>query len=153
MLRPSHFLLFAKLSLIAGVSGCASMGFGYDEDALKQQVSFETRCPESQITVGEALDAGIGHTKFRINACGAEQRWDRFGTSYFPEGKGPMSMGAPTAAASAPAECQTHLQCKGGLVCPKGHCVAPVCIADAQCAAGQMCTLEGVCEPASGGAH
>jgi hypothetical protein len=73
------------------VAGCASMGFGYDEGALKKQVAFETRCPAERVKVNEALEAGTGHTKFRVDVCGQEQRWDRFGTSYFPEGKGPMA--------------------------------------------------------------
>lgn len=57
---------------------------------------------------------------------------------------------APTTApqvAPAPAACRTHLDCKGGLVCPRGQCVPPVCVADRDCAAGQLCSLEGTCEP------
>ena len=72
------------------VTACSSMGFGYSEGALKKQVAFETRCPPEKITVSDAMEAGVGHTKFRVNVCGQEQRWNRFGTSYFPEGKSPM---------------------------------------------------------------
>lgn len=50
--------------------------------------------------------------------------------------------------APAPAGCRTHLDCKGGLVCPRGQCVPAACVADRECAAGQFCSLEGMCEPA-----
>ena len=74
------------------IGGCKSMGFGYDEDALRKQVAFESKCPEEKIKVNEALESGTGHTKFRVDVCGKEQRWNRYGTSYFPEGKGPGGM-------------------------------------------------------------
>lgn len=50
-------------------------------------------------------------------------------------------------AAATPAACRSHLDCKAPLVCPNGQCVAPACIADSDCGAGKMCTLEGTCAP------
>jgi hypothetical protein len=47
-----------------------------------------------------------------------------------------------------PARCRSHLDCKAGLVCPSGECVAPACVADKDCPAGQGCSLEGQCERA-----
>ena len=82
-----------RLLVLLGVlasAACASMGFGYDEGALKKQVAFDTKCPADKVRVTEALEAGTGHTKFRLDVCGQEQRWNRFGTSYFAEGKSPM---------------------------------------------------------------
>jgi|HubBroStandDraft_2_1064218.scaffolds.fasta_scaffold340253_1 hypothetical protein len=74
----------------AGLAGCASMGFKYDEGALRKQVAFDTQCPQEKIQVVDAMEAGVGVTKFRLNVCGQEQKWNRMGTSYFAEGKGPM---------------------------------------------------------------
>jgi hypothetical protein len=71
-------------------AGCASMGFKYDEGALRKQVAFDTQCPPEKIQVVDALEAGVGVTKFRLNVCGQEQKWNRMGTSYFAEGKGPI---------------------------------------------------------------
>jgi hypothetical protein len=73
------------------VAGCASMGFKYDEGALKKQVAFDTQCPKEKIQVVDAMEAGIGVSKFRLNVCGQEQNWNRMGTSYFAEGKGPIA--------------------------------------------------------------
>ncbi|WP_437291127.1 hypothetical protein [Sorangium sp. So ce406] len=59
---------------------------------------------------------------------------------------------APVSLASgAPEEraCRSRLDCEGGLVCPKGRCVASACVADKDCSKGQPCTLEGVCAPAN----
>ena len=78
--------------VLGAVTGCKSMGFGYDEDALRKQGAFESKCPQEKIKVNEALESGTGHTKFRVDVCGKEQRWNRYGTSYFPEGKGPGGM-------------------------------------------------------------
>ncbi len=55
----------------------------------------------------------------------------------------PVSTSKP---APAPTSCRTHLDCKGGQVCPRGQCVAPSCVGDRDCGAGQFCSLEGVCE-------
>jgi hypothetical protein len=74
------------------LTGCATMGFKYDEGALKKQVAFDTQCPQEKIQVVDAMEAGIGVTKFRMNVCGQEQKWNRMGTSYFAEGKGPAGM-------------------------------------------------------------
>lgn len=48
---------------------------------------------------------------------------------------------------ATPAEktCRSHLDCKAGLVCPQGKCVAPSCTTDKQCGAGRWCSLEGSC--------
>lgn len=78
------------LMLVTSISGCVSMGFKYDESALKKQVAFETSCPVENIELIEAMEAGTGHTKFKLKVCGEEQKWNRFGTSYFAEGKSPM---------------------------------------------------------------
>jgi hypothetical protein len=85
-------LVSATLTLCFAAVGCSSMGFGYDPDALRKQVAFESKCPEEKIQINEALEAGTGHTKFRLDVCGKEQRWNRYGTSYFPEGKSPGGM-------------------------------------------------------------
>jgi hypothetical protein len=65
-------------------------------------------------------------------------------------GPAPVSTVAPPAnsgAVETPASCRSHIDCKAPLVCPKGQCVAPACIADKDCGAGKMCTLEGACAP------
>ena len=80
----------AMILTLAALPGCASYGFGYDREALREQVSFETRCPPGRIVVRDVLEAGRGHTKFRVEVCGKEERWNRYGASYFPEGKGPL---------------------------------------------------------------
>lgn len=56
----------------------------------------------------------------------------------------PIAAPAPSAAPNA---CRSHLDCKAGMVCPKGQCVAPSCVGDRECGAGRFCSLEGVCEP------
>lgn len=72
-------------------TGCATMGFSYDEDSLKESVAFENpECSAENIEIVRAMEAGTGHSKFVVNVCGEEQRWNRMGTSYFAEGKGPM---------------------------------------------------------------
>jgi len=85
--RTSTLCVVALGSL--ALFGCASMGFKYDEGALRKQVAFDTQCPQEKIQVVDAMEAGVGVTKFRINVCGQEQKWNRLGTSYFAEGKGP----------------------------------------------------------------
>ena len=85
--RTSAFSLVAVACL--ALTGCASMGFKYDEGALKKQVAFDTQCPQEKIQVVDAMEAGVGVSKFRLNVCGQEQKWNRMGTSYFAEGKGP----------------------------------------------------------------
>jgi hypothetical protein len=84
--------MLIAFALMMWTSGCATFGFKSDEDALKKQVAFEnTACPAEKIKVLRSLSAGVGHDKFEVDVCGTSQRWDRFGTSYFPEGKGPMA--------------------------------------------------------------
>jgi hypothetical protein len=66
-----------------------------------------------------------------------------------PEARPPVetSVSPPSASAAPSSEpCRTHLDCKGGLVCPRGQCVAPSCVADKDCGPGRFCSLEGVCE-------
>jgi len=75
----------------ASTTGCASMGFKYDEGALRKQVAFDTQCPPEKVQIVDAMEAGVGVTKFRLNVCGQEQKWNRMGTSYFAEGKGPVA--------------------------------------------------------------
>lgn len=85
-MKPVIFRL-AYLSIIfatLGFIGCTSMGFGYSEDELKKAVEFETECPRDDVKIVKAMDGGTGHTKFVVDACGTEQRWDRMGTSYVP---------------------------------------------------------------------
>ena len=77
---------------IVMLTGCAASGFKYDPDALRKAVVFETRCPPEKVQIVEAMEAGTGHTKFRLDVCGQPQKWNRFGTSYFPEGKSPMGI-------------------------------------------------------------
>jgi hypothetical protein len=52
---------------------------------------------------------------------------------------------APSPAPAKIASCKTHLECKGGLVCPAGECVKPACVADKECGRGRSCDAEGVC--------
>ncbi len=66
------------------------MGFGYSEAKLRDAVSFETDCPKDKVKVLEAHEDGVGHTKFKVDACGKKQRWNRYGAGYHMEGKGPM---------------------------------------------------------------
>lgn len=66
------------------------MGFDYSEDELKKAVEFETGCSQDEVEILDAMDGGTGHTKFKVDACGENQRWNRMGTSYFLEGKGPV---------------------------------------------------------------
>jgi hypothetical protein len=84
-------ILLAAVAGVVVVSGCASMGFHYDEGSLRKQVAFDTQCPPEKIKVIDAMEAGIGVTKFRLDVCGQEQKWNRMGTTYFAEGKGPMA--------------------------------------------------------------
>lgn len=68
-----------------------------------------------------------------------------------PKGQGCSLEGkceAPGAAPPKAPSCKSHIDCKGGLVCPKGECVKPACVADKDCPSGQGCSLEGQCEPA-----
>ena len=88
-LGRSMGLAIVGFGLVA-LAGCASMGFKYDEGALRKQVAFDTQCPPEKIQVVDAMEAGIGVTKFRLNVCGQEQKWNRMGTSYFAEGKAPV---------------------------------------------------------------
>jgi hypothetical protein len=81
----------AALAGLAAASGCATMGFSYDEGSLRKQVAFDTQCPQEKIKIVDAMEAGVGVTKFRLDVCGQEQKWNRMGTSYFAEGKGPMA--------------------------------------------------------------
>lgn len=88
--RSAVFTLASALLLCAG--GCATMGWKSDEDALKKAVAFEnTGCPVEKIKIVRSMEAGLGHDKFEVDACGSSQRWDRLGSSYFLEGKGPMA--------------------------------------------------------------
>ncbi len=87
--QPSAWLSATPI-VLSLLFGCTSMGFGWSEPKLKEAVSFETECPAQKVKVVEALEGGTGHTKFRLDVCGKEQRWNRYGASYFPEGKGPM---------------------------------------------------------------
>ncbi len=95
------------LAALLAASGCAtlgsSIGMSYDEGELKKSVAFETHCPEASVRVREAMEAGVGHSKFLLDVCGKDQRWVRLGTSYFAEGKTPMdSLGVPAAATPPP---------------------------------------------------
>jgi hypothetical protein len=76
---------------VVSATGCATMGFKYDEGSLRKQVAFDTQCPQEKIKVLDAMEAGVGVTKFRLDVCGQEQKWNRMGTSYFAEGKGPIA--------------------------------------------------------------
>ncbi len=87
MFAASLGLVACSLSL---VTGCASMGFGYSEAELKKAVAFETGCAQEKVEIVEAMEGGTGHTKFKVKACGEDQRWNRYGASYYPQGKGPM---------------------------------------------------------------
>jgi hypothetical protein len=89
LLRDGWVFSIVALGLTTA-TGCATMGFKYDEGSLRKQVSFDTQCPPEKIKVLDAMEAGIGVTKFRVDVCGQEQKWNRMGTSYFAEGKGPM---------------------------------------------------------------
>ncbi len=42
--------------------------------------------------------------------------------------------------------CKSHVDCKDGLVCPEGECVAPTCRTAKECGVGKSCSVEGVCE-------
>jgi hypothetical protein len=97
-MKSDRFLALSKFVVLGVVgfgctviTGCASMGFKYDEGALRKQVAFDTQCPAEKIQVVDAMEAGVGVTKFRLNVCGQEQKWNRMGTSYFAEGKGPIA--------------------------------------------------------------
>ncbi len=102
--RKEYSIWVLWLVVVVSVSlvfGCTSMGFGYDLKELKRSVTFKTQCPVDKIKVVEAMEAGVGHSKFKLDVCGKSQDWNRMGSSYFQEGHGPLDPAAPVPQSNA----------------------------------------------------
>lgn len=83
---------------LAAMTGCASMGWSSNQEALKKQVAFDHDCPAEKVQVVESAEIGVGHASFKVDACGQRHRYERMGASYFDTAKGTpvdQAMGKP----------------------------------------------------------
>ncbi len=86
--------MFVLISFLL-VVGCSSInkmiGATWDENKLKNTVSFDTQCPEQKINVVRFYDEGQSGTgRFEVQACDKLCKYLRFGASYYEQSKSPI---------------------------------------------------------------